>query len=102
VLVLHLMIAGCLHWKPAHAALRGRRNLAAFDFSPGSLTLTEAGSKPRASLHVVAVLADRGLSRLSWAPTGPARSMNWTICGAIEPATVMRHNKTGSVRRWRT
>jgi hypothetical protein len=71
-------------------------------FPPGSLTLTEAGSKPRASLHVVAVLADRGLSRLSWAPTGPARSMNWTICGAIEPATVMRHNKTGSVRRWRT
>jgi hypothetical protein len=41
-------------------------------------------------------------ARLSWAPTGPARSMNWRICGAIEPATVMRHNKTGSVRRWRT
>jgi formamidopyrimidine-DNA glycosylase len=53
-LVLHLMIAGRLHWKPAHAALRGRQNLAAFDFPPGSLTLTEAGSKRRASLHVVA------------------------------------------------
>ena len=53
-LVLHLMIAGRLHWKPAHAALRGRQNLAAFDFPPGSLTLTEAGAKRRASLHVVA------------------------------------------------
>jgi formamidopyrimidine-DNA glycosylase len=53
-LVLHLMIAGRLHWKPAHAALKGRRNLAAFDFPTGSLTLTEAGSKRRASLHVVA------------------------------------------------
>jgi formamidopyrimidine-DNA glycosylase len=52
-LVLHLMIAGRLHWKPAHAALRGRQNLAAFDFQPGSLTLTEAGAKRRASLHVV-------------------------------------------------
>jgi len=48
------MIAGRLHWKPAHAALKGRQNLAAFDFVPGSLTLTEAGSKRRASLHVVA------------------------------------------------
>ena len=53
-LVLHLMIAGRLHWKPAHAALKGRQNLAAFDFPPGSLTLTEAGSRRRASLHVVA------------------------------------------------
>jgi len=49
-----LMIAGRLHWKPAHAALKGRQNLAAFDFSPGSLTLTEAGARRRASLHVVA------------------------------------------------
>ena len=53
-LVLHPMIAGRLHWKPAHAALKGRQNLAAFDFPAGSLTLTEAGSKRRASLHVVA------------------------------------------------
>jgi formamidopyrimidine-DNA glycosylase len=52
--LLHLMIASRLHWKPAHAALSGRRNLAAFDFPPGSLTLTEAGSKRRAPLHVVA------------------------------------------------
>ncbi len=53
-LVLHLMIAGRLHWKPKGAKLGGRNALAAFDFAPGSLVLTEAGSKRRASLHVVA------------------------------------------------
>ena len=52
-LVLHLMIAGRLHWKPPQAKLAGRNALAAFDFPGGSLTLTEAGSKRRASLHVV-------------------------------------------------
>ncbi len=52
-LVLHLMIAGRLHWKPSGAKLAGRRNLAAFDFPNGSLVLTEAGTKHRASLHVL-------------------------------------------------
>jgi formamidopyrimidine-DNA glycosylase len=52
-LVLHLMIAGRLHWRPPRAALAGRRNLAAFDFPEGSLTLTEAGTQHRASLHIV-------------------------------------------------
>ena len=52
-LVLHLMIAGRLHWKNRDAKLGGRQNLAAFDFPEGSLVLTEAGSKHRASLHVV-------------------------------------------------
>lgn len=52
-LVLHLMIAGRLHWRGADAKLSGRQNLAAFDFPQGSLVLTEAGSKRRASLHVV-------------------------------------------------
>jgi len=52
-LVLHLMIAGRLHWKPAGAKLAGRNALAAFDFPNGSLILTEAGSKRRASLYVV-------------------------------------------------
>ena len=52
-LVLHLMIAGRLHWKPANAKIAGRNALAAFDFSSGTLTLTEAGSKRRASLYVV-------------------------------------------------
>jgi formamidopyrimidine-DNA glycosylase len=52
-LVLHLMIAGRLHWRAPDARLGGRQNLAAFDFPAGSLVLTEAGAKRRASLHVV-------------------------------------------------
>src|SRR5579863_5249202 len=52
-LVLHLMIAGRLHWRASQAKLSGRRNLAAFDFPTGSLVLTEAGTKRRASLHVL-------------------------------------------------
>jgi formamidopyrimidine-DNA glycosylase len=52
-LVLHLMIAGRLHWRAAGAKLAGRQTLAAFDFPNGSLVLTEAGSKRRASLHIV-------------------------------------------------
>jgi formamidopyrimidine-DNA glycosylase len=53
-LVLHLMIAGRLHWRPADAKLAGRQSLAAFDFPNGTLVLTEAGSKRRASLQVLA------------------------------------------------
>jgi formamidopyrimidine-DNA glycosylase len=52
-LVLHLMIAGRLHWRTKGVTLKGRNNLAAFDFPNGSLVLTEAGTKRRASLHVV-------------------------------------------------
>jgi formamidopyrimidine-DNA glycosylase len=52
-LVLHLMIAGRLHWKPPDAKLPGKIGLAAFRFPTGTLTLTEAGSKKRASLHLV-------------------------------------------------
>lgn len=52
-LVLHLMIAGRLHWRKAGVKSGGRQNLAAFDFPEGSLLLTEAGSTRRASLHVV-------------------------------------------------
>ncbi|HLV87052.1 MAG TPA: DNA-formamidopyrimidine glycosylase family protein [Candidatus Sulfotelmatobacter sp.] len=51
-IVLHLMIAGRLHWKSRGIKLSGRRNLAAFDFPNGSLLLTEAGTKHRASLHL--------------------------------------------------
>lgn len=51
-LVFHLMIAGRLHWRAAGAKLAGRNQLAAFDFPKGSLVLTEAGAKRRASLHV--------------------------------------------------
>ena len=52
-LVLHLMIAGRLHWRPPGTKLAGRNSLAAFDFPKGSLVLTEAGTKHRASLHVL-------------------------------------------------
>jgi formamidopyrimidine-DNA glycosylase len=52
-LALHLMIAGRLHWQAPAAKLSGRRSLAAFDFPKGSLVLTEAGTKHRASLHVL-------------------------------------------------
>lgn len=52
-LVLHLMIAGRLHWKPSGTNPPGKIGLAAFDFPNGTLTLTEAGSKRRASLHLV-------------------------------------------------
>jgi formamidopyrimidine-DNA glycosylase len=52
-LVLHLMIAGRLHWKPPGCKLAGKYNLAAFDFPHGTLLLTEAGSKRRAALYVV-------------------------------------------------
>src|SRR5512143_3982345 len=53
-LVLHLMIAGRLHWKERGAKLARPRGLAAFDFPHGTLLWTEAGSQKRASLHVVA------------------------------------------------
>jgi formamidopyrimidine-DNA glycosylase len=52
-LVLHLMIAGRLHWRAPQITLSGRQNLAAFDFANGSLVFTEAGAKHRAALHVI-------------------------------------------------
>ena len=58
-LVLHLMIAGRLHWKPHGAKPPGKIGLAAFDFPTGTLALTEAGTKKRAALHLV-----RGEARL--------------------------------------
>jgi formamidopyrimidine-DNA glycosylase len=64
-LVLHLMIAGRLHWRARSAKLVGRNSLAAFDFPNGSLVLTEAGTKRRASLHVL-----RGEAALAAADPG--------------------------------
>jgi len=60
-LVLHLMIAGRLHWKNSKPKF-SRRDLAAFNFSNGTLTLTEAGTQKRASLHLVS--GDNGLREL--------------------------------------
>ncbi|MBI2206492.1 MAG: formamidopyrimidine-DNA glycosylase [Candidatus Rokubacteria bacterium] len=60
-LVIHLMIAGRLHWRPAGAKAPGKIGLAAFDFSTGTLLLTEAGTRRRASIMLVrgaAALAD--------------------------------------------
>lgn len=61
-LVLHLMIAGRLHWRERGIKLTPKRALAVFDFTNGSLELTEAGSKKRAALH--AMKGDEGLHRL--------------------------------------
>src|SRR5439155_12225296 len=66
-LVLHLMIAGRLHWKPPGAKPPGKIGLAAFDFADGTLLLTEAGSKRRASLALIrgeAALAEHNLGGL--------------------------------------
>ncbi|HEX4681220.1 MAG TPA: DNA-formamidopyrimidine glycosylase family protein [Gemmatimonadaceae bacterium] len=90
-LVVHLMIAGRLHWK-ARGARRGRKPLAEFDFSTGTLSLTEAGTKRRASLYVVRgrdALAEHGrgglevldASRDSF--TARLRSENHTIKRAL-------------------
>jgi formamidopyrimidine-DNA glycosylase len=61
-LVLHLMIAGRLHWRARGAKVSKPRGLAAFDFPNGTLLLTEAGSQKRASLHLVA--SEAGLRAL--------------------------------------
>jgi formamidopyrimidine-DNA glycosylase len=57
-LVFHLMIAGRLHWSDRRRTPDGRRTLAALDFDSGTLTLTEAGAKKRASLHLLKGEAD--------------------------------------------
>lgn len=75
LLVLHLMIAGRLHWKEPGAPLTGKFALAAFDFAEGSLTLTEAGSKKRAALHLLqgeAALAAQDPGGLEVMTAGPA------------------------------
>lgn len=82
-LVLHLMIAGRLHWKKAKPALGGRSNLAAFDFETGSLVLTEAGTQRRASLHVVS--GEHGLVSLD--------------PGGIDPLTCSKEEFAAALRR---
>ena len=52
-LVVHLMIAGRLRWRPPGAAIPGKVGLGAFDFAEGTLLITEAGSRKQASLHVI-------------------------------------------------
>jgi formamidopyrimidine-DNA glycosylase len=86
-LVLHLMIAGRLHWKPSGAKLGGRQNLAAFDFSSGTLTLTEAGSKRRASLYVFA-----GEEALRLADSGGVEVLQTDLAGFR--AALTQENRT--------
>ena len=91
-LVLHLMIAGRLHWRPRRAKVSPPRGLAAFDFAAGTLLWTEAGSQKRASLHVVAgedglrVIDPGGLEALDTDPSRFAAvllSENHTIKRAL-------------------
>jgi len=73
--LIHLMIAGRLHWKEAGAKLPGKIGLAALDFSTGTVTLTEAGSKRRAAIHLVrgeAALAAHDPGGLELADADPA------------------------------
>lgn len=77
-LVIHLMIAGRLHWKSPGAKLAGKNALAAFDFAAGTLTLTEAGSQRRASLHLVrdpATLDPGGIEVLTSTEAAFARAL---------------------------
>ena len=96
-LVLHLMIAGRLHWRPPGAKPPGKRGLAAFDFENGTLLLTETGSKKRASLHVtrgagsLAELHRNGLEVLEASPAefrDAMRARNRTLKRALTDPSV--------------
>jgi formamidopyrimidine-DNA glycosylase len=86
-LVLHLMIAGRLHWKAKGAKPPGKIGLAAFDFASGSLMFTEAGTKKRASLHVV-----RGERELAIHQPGGLEVLDANL--ATFRATLQRENHT--------
>ena len=86
-LVLHLMIAGRLRWKKKGAGLSARFGLAAFDFPDGSLLLTEAGSKRRASLHLL-----RGESALAAHDPGGLEVLNADEAAFRE--RMLRENRT--------
>ena len=86
-LVLHLMIAGRLHWHAAPAPIRGKRQLAAFDFDSGCLTITEAGTKKRASLYLV-----KGATALAEHDPGGLEPLT---CGSAEfQSALQRENRT--------
>jgi formamidopyrimidine-DNA glycosylase len=86
-LAIHLMIAGRLHWKPKGAKLSGKLALAAFDFTTGTLTLTEAGTKKRASLHVV-----QGENELAVLSRGGIEPLDATL--EVFRAALTRENRT--------
>jgi len=74
--VIHLMIAGRLRWRPPGAKTPGRIGLAAFDFPGGTLLLTEAGSKRRASLHLI-----RGEAALAGFDRGGLEPLETSLAG---------------------
>jgi len=85
--LIHLMIAGRLHWKEVGAKLPGKIGLAAFDFSTGTVTLTEAGSKRRAAIHLV-----RGKAAL--AAHDPGGLELWDADPATFRAAITRESHT--------
>jgi formamidopyrimidine-DNA glycosylase len=85
-LVIHLMIAGRLRWVPAGAKVPGKIGLAAFDFPNGTLVLTEAGSKRRASLWLV-----RGEASLEQFERGGLEVLNSTVDDFTERLTRENH-----------
>ena len=85
--LIHLMIAGRLHWKDAGAKLPGKIGLAALDFSTGTVTLTEAGSKRRAAIHLV-----RGEAAL--AAHDPGGLELWTADAAAFHDAITRESHT--------
>lgn len=86
-LVLHLMVAGRLHWHDDKAAIKGKHQLAAFDFPNGCLTLTEAGTRKRASLYLV-----RGAHALAEHDPGGLEPL---VCSFDEfSAQLLRENRT--------
>jgi formamidopyrimidine-DNA glycosylase len=86
-LIMHLMIAGRLHWKKAGAKVPGKVGLAAFDFATSTLILTEAGTKKRASLHAV-----RGRSALAAHDPGGLEVLDANL--AAFRAALARENHT--------
>jgi formamidopyrimidine-DNA glycosylase len=84
--VIHLMIAGRLHWRPAGVRPPGRVGLAAFDFPGGTLTLTEAGTKRRASIHLA-----RGEAALQAHDPGGLDVMTATVAQLRGALTRERH-----------
>lgn len=86
-LVLHLMVAGRLHWRDDRASIRGKQQLAAFDFETGTLLLTEAGTRKRASLYLV-----RGDAALAEHDPGGIEPLE---CAAGEfSAALLKENRT--------
>lgn len=86
-LVIHLMIAGRLHWRSPQAKLSGRNQLAACDFHAGCLVLTEAGTKRRASLHVL-----RGAASLASVDPGGLEVLPSSLDAFV--AAICRENRT--------